>query len=133
MYDHWGSIQEDTILNKIRYFAKALDIEYLIIDHISIIVSGLETNDERKTIDVLMTKLRSLTQALDIGVIIVSHLKRPEGNKDHTDGLKTSLGQLRGSASIGQLSDVVIGVERNVSAEQENQTVCRILKIDLQE
>jgi len=128
MYDHWGSIQEDTILNKIRYFAKALDIEYLIIDHISIIVSGLETNDERKTIDVLMTKLRSLTQALDIGVIIVSHLKRPEGNKDHTDGLKTSLGQLRGSASIGQLSDVVIGVERNVSAEQENQTVCRILK-----
>ena len=86
MYDHWGSIQEDTILNKIRYFAKALDIEYLIIDHISIIVSGLETNDERKTIDVLMTKLRSLTQALDIGVIIVSHLKRPEGNKDHTDG-----------------------------------------------
>jgi len=128
MYDHWGSIEQDTILNKIRYFAKALDIEYLIIDHISIIVSGLETNDERKTIDVLMTKLRALTQALDIGVIIVSHLKRPEGNKDHTDGLKTSLGQLRGSASIGQLSDVVIGVERNVSGDADDLTVCRILK-----
>lgn len=128
MYDHWGSIEQDTILNKIRYFAKALDIEYLIIDHISIIVSGLETNDERKTIDILMTRLRALTQALDIGVIIVSHLKRPEGNKDHTDGLKTSLGQLRGSASIGQLSDVVIGVERCVSGEADSQTVCRILK-----
>ena len=116
------------IINKIKYFAKALDIEYLFIDHISIIVSGLETNDERKTIDVLMTKLRALTQALDIGVIIISHLKRPEGNKDHTDGLKTSLGQLRGSASIGQLSDIVIGVERNVSGETNQGTTCRILK-----
>ena len=128
LYDHWGSIEEDTILNKIRYFSKSLDIEYLFIDHISIIVSGLQTHDERKTIDVLMTKLRALTQSLDIGVIIVSHLKRPEGNKDHTDGLKTSLGQLRGSASIGQLSDIVIGVERNVSGDTSGETVCRILK-----
>jgi twinkle protein len=128
LYDHWGSINEDTILNKIRYFSKALDIEYLFIDHISIIVSGLETFDERKTIDVLMTKLRALTEQLGIGVIIVSHLKRPEGNKDHTDGLKTSLGQLRGSASIGQLSDIVIGVERNASGETSSETIVRILK-----
>ena len=129
LYDHWGSIEENAILNKIRYFAKALDIEYLFIDHISIIVSGLETYDERKTIDILMTKLRALTEQLNIGVIIISHLKRPEGNKDHTDGLKTSLGQLRGSASIGQLSDIVIGVERSVSSEDTTKkTVVRILK-----
>ena len=129
MYDHWGSVEENTILNKIKYFAKALDIEYLFIDHISIIVSGLETNDERKTIDLLMTRLRALTEQLNIGVIIISHLKRPEGNKDHTDGLKTSLGQLRGSASIAQLSDICVGVERSLS-DQENgkKTLVRILK-----
>ena len=75
-----------------------------------------------------MTKLRALTEQLGIGVIIVSHLKRPEGNKDHTDGLKTSLGQLRGSASIGQLSDNVIGVERNASGETSSETIVRILK-----
>ena len=129
LYDHWGSVEEDTILNKIKFFAKALDIEYLIIDHISIIVSGLETYDERKTIDVLMTKLRALTEQLNIGVIIISHLKRPEGNKDHTDGLKTSLGQLRGSASIAQLSDICLGVERSVSDQTNGKkTIVRILK-----
>lgn len=129
MYDHWGSIEENTILNKIKYFAKALDIQFLIIDHISIIVSGLETYDERKTIDVLMTKLRALVEQLNIGCIIISHLKRPEGNKDHTDGLKTSLGQLRGSASIGQLSDICLGVERSLSDETEQpKTTIRILK-----
>ena len=129
LYDHWGSVEENTILNKIKYFAKALDIEYLFIDHISIIVSGLETNDERKTIDLLMTRLRALTEQLNIGVIIISHLKRPEGNKDHTDGLKTSLGQLRGSASIAQLSDICVGVERSLT-DQENgkKTLVRILK-----
>jgi twinkle protein len=129
LYDHWGSVEENTIINKIKYFAKALDIEYLFIDHISIIVSGLETNDERKTIDLLMTKLRALTEQLNIGVIIISHLKRPEGNKDHTDGLKTSLGQLRGSGSIGQLTDICIGCERSTSdAENSKKTTVRILK-----
>jgi len=129
LYDHWGSVEENTIINKIKYFAKALDIEYLFIDHISIIVSGLETNDERKTIDLLMTKLRALTEQLNIGVIIISHLKRPEGNKDHTDGLKTSLGQLRGSGSIGQLTDICIGCERSTSdINDSKKTTVRILK-----
>ncbi len=129
LYDHWGSVEENTIINKIKYFAKALDIEYLFIDHISIIVSGLETNDERKTIDLLMTKLRALTEQLNIGVIIISHLKRPEGNKDHTDGLKTSLGQLRGSGSIGQLTDICIGCERSTSDTNDSKkTTVRILK-----
>ena len=129
LYDHWGSVEQDTIINKIKYFAKALDIEYLFIDHISIIVSGLESNDERKTIDLLMTRLRGLTEQLNIGVILVSHLKRPEGNKDHTDGLQTSLGQLRGSGSIGQLTDICIGCERSVSdVEDSKKTTVRILK-----
>jgi twinkle protein len=43
---------------------------------------------------------------------LVSHLKRPEG-KGHEEGAQTSLAQLRGSAAIGQLSDGVIGAERN--------------------
>jgi len=129
LYDHWGSIEEDTILSKIKFFATGLDCEFLIIDHISIIVSGLETYDERKTIDMLMTKIRKLAEQLNIGIILVSHLKRPEGNKDHTDGLKTSLGHLRGSASISQLSDIVLGVERSTSEEtQKNLAFIRILK-----
>ena len=84
---------------------------------------------KEKTIDVLMTKLRALTEQLNIGVIIISHLKRPEGNKDHTDGLKTSLGQLRGSASIAQLSDICLGVERSLSDQTNGKkTIVRILK-----
>jgi len=38
---------------------------------------------------------------------MVSHLKRPGGTA-HEEGGITSLSQLRGSAGIGQLSDMVI-------------------------
>ena len=41
----------------------------------------------------------------------------------------TSLSQLRGSAAIAQLSDIVIGLERNQQdAESSHQTTVRVLK-----
>jgi twinkle protein len=77
-----------------------------------------------------MTRLRTLAQELDVAIFVVSHLKRPDG-KGHEDGATTSLSQLRGSASIAQLSDFVIGLERNGQAEcavEANTTRIRVLK-----
>lgn len=129
MYDHWGSTESDNLLNRIRYLARGCGCQYIILDHISIVVSGMEGGDERRTIDTLMTKLRCITEELDIGMIVVSHLKRPNGDKGHEEGMTTSLSQLRGSASIGQLSDIVIGLERNQQDEEtSNTTTLRILK-----
>jgi twinkle protein len=105
-----------------------MDVEYVVLDHLSIVVSGLGDGDERRMIDNTMTKLRSLVEETKIGMILISHLKRPEG-KGHEDGATTSLAQLRGSASIAQLSDMVIGLERNQQdPENANQTVVRVLK-----
>jgi len=128
-YDHFGSSDEDNLINRIRYFAVALGCKYIILDHLSIVVSGLEGGDERRIIDNTMTKIRTLVEELHIGMILVSHLKRPNSDKGHEDGLTTSLAQLRGSAGIGQLSDIVIGLERN-QQDQENSdlSTVRILK-----
>ena len=61
-------------------------------------------------------------------MLLVSHLKRPEG-RGHEEGTTTSLSHLRGSASIAQLSDTVIGLERNQQAEENrNHTQIRVLK-----
>ena len=63
-----------------------------------------------------------------MGMILVSHLKRPEG-KGHENGAQTSLAQLRGSAAIAQLSDMVIGLERDQQDEEsKNITTIRVLK-----
>ena len=128
LYDHWGSLEGDNLLSKIRYMVQGCECRYIILDHISIVVSGMEDGDERRAIDNLMTKLRGLTEEVNCGMILVSHLKRPAGNKGHEDGARTSMAQLRGSAAIGQLSDIVIGCERDQQGEYPDRTTVRILK-----
>ena len=128
MYDHWGSLEGDNLMNKIRYMVTGCNCNYIILDHISIVISGMELGDERRSIDNLMTKLRGLVEEVNCGLILVSHLKRPQGNKGHEEGAQTSMAQLRGSASIGQLSDIVIGCERNQQGDTPDRTIVRILK-----
>lgn len=121
LFDHFGSTSSDNILNRIRYMAKGLDCKVVFVDHLSIIVSGQELQDERKAIDNLMTKLRTLVQELNITMFCVSHLKRTQGDKGHEDGHSVSLSQLRGSGAIAQLSDAVITLERNSMSDDEQE------------
>jgi twinkle protein len=128
LYDHFGSTDSDNLLSKIRYLVRGCECDYIILDHLSIVVSGLEDGDERRAIDNTMTKLRSLVEELGCGMLLVSHLKRPSGDKGHEEGVQTSLSQLRGSAAIAQLSDMVIGLERNQQSDNPNETTVRVLK-----
>jgi twinkle protein len=127
-YDHWGSLDGENLFQRIRYLVHACGCEWIVLDHLSIMVSGDEEGDERRKIDNLMTKLRSLVEQLPFGLVLVSHLKRPDG-RPLEEGGKTHLGLLRGSASIGQLSDIVVGQERNQQDEErKNITLLRVLK-----
>ena len=127
-FDTGATVEQ--IISKVRYLIKAMDCKVIILDHISILVSAGQHNDERKALDEIMTRLRALTQDTGCVLFAVSHLKRPEG-KAHEEGAATSLSQLRGSASIAQLSDFVIGLERHAQAEdplERNTTHLRVLK-----
>ena len=129
LFDHFGSTASDNLFIKMRNLVRGLDCQYIILDHISIVMSGMEVNDERKALDVLMTKLRSFAEEMNIGIITICHLRRPSGDKGHEDGLNTSLSHLRGSAAVAQLSDAVIGLERNQQdAENPHTTTVRVLK-----
>lgn len=130
-FDHFGSLDSENLMSKLRYLVKGRGCDWVVLDHLSIVVSGMDLDaDERRAIDKAMTDLRSFVEETGCGLILVSHLKRPEG-KGHEEGARTSLAQLRGSAAIGQLSDIVIGLERNQQAETEeerNTTMLRVLK-----
>ena len=130
-YDHFGSMSEDSLLNVIRTYAKSYDCKWIVLDHLSIVVSDQEgILDERKAIDAIMTKLRKIVQETGVGLFLISHLRRPQG-KAHEEGGQVSLSELRGSAAIAQLSDIVIGLERNQQADDpilRNQTTLRVIK-----
>jgi twinkle protein len=106
---------------------KADGVQWIILDHLSILLSGNATDDERKMIDVTMTKLRSFVEETGIGMVLISHLRRAHQDKGHEDGAQVSLGQLRGSHSIAQLSDLVIALQRNITAG-ENRSQLVVLK-----
>ena len=130
-YDHFGSMSEDSLLNVIRTYAKSYDCKWIVLDHLSIVVSDQEgILDERKAIDAIMTKLRKIVQETGVGLFLISHLRRPQG-KAHEEGGQVSLSELRGSAAIAQLSDIVIGLERNQQDDDpilRNQTTLRVIK-----
>jgi twinkle protein len=128
LFDGFGSYDPDIIYNRIEYLATGLDTKIVFLDHLSILLSGLD-GDERRIIDQTMTKLRSLVERTGITLFLVSHLKRTSGDQNHEEGARVTLGQLRGSAAIAQLSDSVIALERNQQAANGgSSTVVRVLK-----
>lgn len=99
-YDSFGSNKIEEIVNRVRYYAKGLDCDYIFIDHLSIIVSDHVEGDERKLLDTIMTRLKTLTIELDIALICVVQLNRQ--------------GTIRGTAAIEQLSNTVIFLDRDL-------------------
>lgn len=131
LYNHFGSLDNNSILNSVRYMAVSSKCDFIVLDHISIAVSGIDSNNERKLIDILMTRLRSLAEELGIGIVSVCHLKRTDNKNSAEEGGMVSLEDLRGSQSIAQLSDTIIALERNQQAQTEtekNLMRVRILK-----
>lgn len=130
LYDHFGSLDSSNLLGKLRFMIVSLGCKRIFLDHISIVVSGMDADEdggERKAIDKLMTNLRSLVEETQCTMFVVSHLKRPE-KKGHEEGGQVSLSQLRGSGAIAQLSDMVIGLERNQQGDSPNVLTIRVLK-----
>jgi twinkle protein len=112
----FGSVNPDDLISDIRFVVKNYGAKWVIIDHLSILLSGNEMDDERRTIDKVVTRLRSFVEECGIGMIMISHLRRNHGDKGHEDGAAISLGQLRGSHSIAQLCDICCCIQRNISS-----------------
>ena len=129
LFDGFGSFDPNVIYNRIEYLASGLECRIIFLDHLSILLSGLD-GDERRMIDTTMTKLRSLVERTGITLFLVSHLRRSNNDRtSHEEGGRVSLSQLRGSAGIAQLSDQVIALERDQQSDDERDiATLRIIK-----
>jgi len=117
IYDHFGSLEMEDLINRVRYMVVGLDCKVIFIDHLSILVSGLDINDERKAIDRTMTLLRQLTEETGCAIHLVTHLRRLGSDRSHEEGMEVNLGHLRGSHGIAQISDTVVSMERDTQSD----------------
>lgn len=102
LYSHFGSDDPETILDTIRYLVTARSCRYILLDHITMVVSGLGGENERRALDYLSTRLEMMVKELDFALIVVSHV--------NDDGLT------RGSRNISKIADIRIDLSREVKS-----------------
>lgn len=127
----FSSTEAEELKYNIRYLVQGCGCRFVFLDHISFVISGDASDNERKKIDTLMHSLRNLCQQLDAGFVVVSHLKRPAQGPSWEEGRRPRMTDLRGSAALEQLSDVIVGVSRDMHAdtpEEQNTLVIEGLK-----
>jgi twinkle protein len=128
--EHFGSDQIDVLVEKVRDYALSEQCSVIFVDHLSMVTSGTSDN-ERAAIDELMRKLRPLVQELKITIFAAAHLRRLDSDRGHEDGQEVRLAHIRGSQSIAQNCDMIIGFERdqqNDNKEDANTIRVRLLK-----
>lgn len=131
VHSHLGVTDIEEFFSKLRYIIVGCECQWVVVDHLHMLVSVLTESDERRGIDSLMNRLRSLVEETGVGMLLVSHLRRAAGDRGHEKGVEVSLSHLKGSQGIAQLSDCVIALERNQQAsdqEEANTTKVRVLK-----
>lgn len=121
--EHWGSLDSEVLLRKMKYFAIAMKADWIILDHISLAVAGIDT-DERKSLDMAFEALTRLCVETGVGVIVVMHLKRVPG-KSWAAGDEVELVDLRGTAGAEQMSWNVLAIERN-SQDENKRDISRL-------
>lgn len=129
-YDSFGSTEIDNLLAKLNYLAVAEDCGLILLDHVSMVISGSKSDNERKELDRLMTELRTLCERTGVSIIAISHVNRVTSQGGFSnEGGQISLNSLRGSGALAQLADTVIGIERNQQDEETKNLVhFRLLK-----
>lgn len=131
VFNHFGSMDAETLLARIRYMRVSEGADFIVLDHLSILVSGWdsEQGDERRLIDNVMTTLRSICEQTGVGMLLISHLRAPDTKaKSHEEGGRPKLNELRGSKSISQLSDAVIAIARDQMGDDQHTSGVWVLK-----
>jgi twinkle protein len=116
-YQHFGSEDPNVILSVLRYMVSVNRCKFVFLDHITMLVTGFEGDDERKKLDYLSTKMAELTRELDFTLFLVSHVN---------DDNKT-----RGSRAISQLASLRVHISRDKeAADPEVRNTMNVMVID---
>ncbi len=101
VYSHFGSDDPDILLDNIRFLVSGCGCDYVIFDHLTMVVSGNKgSDDERRTLDYLTTRLEMMVKELNFALIMVSHVN--------------DNGQTRGSRYPTKVADITVTAFRDL-------------------
>lgn len=134
MLGHFGSLPVSELMNKIKHMHLVEGCRFILLDHLSMVISGLETENERKQLDIVMTELAAFCAANDVCVLAVSHINRSnsaqfqapkvkEGKDPEPYWVQVTKESMRGSASLEQLSFIILGLEPQIMPDRSRGNV----------
>lgn len=125
LLDHFGSMPIDSLMNKVKHMVLVEGCKYIMLDHLSMVVSGNETENERKELDMVMTALASFCAANAVHLIVVCHINRtdshqflpPKGKEGEPFWVNVRKESARGSAALEQCSWNILAIEPEILAD----------------
>jgi hypothetical protein len=97
-----------------------------------VVISGSDIANERKELDIVMTELAAFCAANDVCIIAVSHINRDsisdqlkpkKGEEDKPFWIRVGKESMRGSASLEQLSFIVLALEPEIMPNRKRGRV----------
>lgn len=130
LYDGFDFDDIDLLIEKIRYLVRARDCKVIVLDHLTMVVDDAE--NPTQALNKLVADLKKIAVELDIIILAACHLRKAQNSAKQTEeGGRVTLDDLKQSSSVKQLSDIVIGLERDGQNEDPviaNTTKIRVLK-----
>jgi archaellum biogenesis ATPase FlaH len=122
MLGHFGSLPISELIGKIKHMHFVEGCKYIILDHLSVVISGSDVVDERKELDIVMTELAAFCAANEVCIIAICHINRtaapefkaPKGKENEPFWVKITKEMMRGSAALEQLSFIILGLEPQI-------------------
>lgn len=107
IYKHFGSDDPNDLLSMVRFLVTSCGCKYIFFDHLTMVVTGREDEDERRLLDYLSTRLATMAHDLGFTLFLVSHVN--------------DNGQTRGSRNIGKVANTRIDLSRNTLEETDDE------------
>lgn len=76
LFRHFGSIPIHKLVDYAKMFIHKYERRIIILDHISLVISGSKVEDERKSLDRAMTELATLCEEFPVHIFVVCHINR---------------------------------------------------------
>lgn len=129
MLGHFGSMPIAELMAKIKHLHLVEGCKYIVLDHLSLVISGSHVQDERKELDMVMTELAAFCAANDVCIIAISHINRSaaeqfkppklkDGEEPKPYWVQVTKEMMRGSAALEQLSWIILGLEPEIMPDR---------------
>ena len=113
-----GSLWE-RIKGVLHYMVVDKGVKDIFIDPITQLTDGMSSSDTETHLRAFSNEIQALSQELGFFYYIFCHLKSPSQSTPHEEGGRVKSAQFRGSRAMQEKTKFMLGIERNILADDE--------------